>query len=948
MALSPYVSAPQSSEYTSKFVPLPLDFLQGQLDKKQQSYDVAKSAIEKVKDELIFKGGMQTKLEAKDLTQEYMPKVDSIANELATQANPTAAILKLSNLQRTVQQDPRVQIVKKDEVLEPHLNTMMLDEKYQKAAKPWIVNGAPRQRSSKNGTLAGDPSQWYNIEPEETFRESFKDVAASMQPEIIKKNGEEVGVQYEDGVDTQGRPIKKSYLVTKGETIKELTRKVMKERTDPYFQNGNYEEKQNIKYRKALGENIDPTKVQGQFLNEFAPGAYSYSEESQKMSPINGSGAGKSSGSGSSKQPENPDMNYVTVGYVPKIMQSAYVSTLNKEQLKTSVEFKQAFTELDPIMKDPQKLVEHLIKNAGGDDFVNPEDVKFSLDSQGGIIPNVDITAESIATNKLKREGNANPTSDEIRLEASRIPKDLVYKYDSMVDASINEYNTYKDVTTSANQVLYSKLSDKDKEVYDVVYGNRNLETTSMYPKVQENFLRMLTSPRTYSLTDTEQEILHSLPAFKGDRDAILKEISTNPKWQQDFNQFATSELSGTKKQIDKLEESSFNDYYKNLIDKKADQAPVVRFSTPDEPNNRIKTNTIDYYEQGLRDKVAPNKKMISEGQGNAGMPMLDPVNAQVLRTLEDVRVVYNNETKGKGLYGSTTVAQRTLGEKIDPTQAFKEGGDYVGIDYQGMMFADGKWVATGTLRGKDGSSGDLVTFNIPGDNTTKEVYNRIGVGDVSGAIKTVDYLLDINKNNYSGEGVVPGVKTDIFRGKGIDGKTYYSVKYDIPQAKLGVLNAQLKEMPGFTENDVIRPSDFGVVKNYSDKVSMALDMQKTSKLFNVVENSNIKSLSTLNFPNLVVDKQVSSPYINTDVSENIGKLTTDFPGLRATSAYRRVSKNKEVGGVSSSKHLQGKALDFHPSDESKKLLSIPKEDYPKYGIEDIIDEKDHIHVEFV
>lgn len=100
------------------------------------------------------------------------------------------------------------------------------------------------------------------------------------------------------------------------------------------------------------------------------------------------------------------------------------------------------------------------------------------------------------------------------------------------------------------------------------------------------------------------------------------------------------------------------------------------------------------------------------------------------------------------------------------------------------------------------------------------------------------------------------------------------------------------------------------------------------------------------------VDPSVSSPYIAPAIVQNVNDIVTSFPNITITSAYRTPGVNQaDPDSVPNSKHLIGKALDIridkYSADLYDTLGGASKEVLSQYGIEDIIKEKDHYHIEF-
>ena len=147
-----------------------------------------------------------------------------------------------------------------------------------------------------------------------------------------------------------------------------------------------------------------------------------------------------------------------------------------------------------------------------------------------------------------------------------------------------------------------------------------------------------------------------------------------------------------------------------------------------------------------------------------------------------------------------------------------------------------------------------------------------------------------------------------------------------------------------------------------TDKLAEAMTKKESAtsynRLFGPGSKSSANDVSLTTIPSINLDSGVSQPIVNKQVYSHVKNLVTDFPNITITGAKRSKEKNASVRGMTTSKHLEGKAIDIRSDTEGKKMYnyynSLTKRELNQLGISQIIDETNrpgyppHYHIEFI
>jgi len=230
MAISPFYQTQQSSQYVDQFIPLPLDFYQAQLERKQESLDKAKLIAEDSKNKLFVQPGPSTTPHADKINSYFGGKSSEIVSDLITgKDSPTITLGKVANLQKEFQTNPEVQAVALDNQLTAEagklVNSEGFDNNYQEFfnKQTRTFNQIPAdQPISKNDILTR-----YNSVAPQNYSEGLMKMGMSAIISQIDNADPTYGIQYVPDPVT-GKSVA-TYKTTDG-SIKYFTRELANEK----------------------------------------------------------------------------------------------------------------------------------------------------------------------------------------------------------------------------------------------------------------------------------------------------------------------------------------------------------------------------------------------------------------------------------------------------------------------------------------------------------------------------------------------------------------------------------------------------------------------------------------------------------------------------------------------------------------------------------------------
>lgn len=97
---------PGVSQYTSQFVPLPLDFMYGALQEKQGKFDQAKQDVAETQDALLINSIYGRKFKAKEMEDTYSSEVEKLTDKLIAEGDIESVSLDLNKIKRRWDKDP--------------------------------------------------------------------------------------------------------------------------------------------------------------------------------------------------------------------------------------------------------------------------------------------------------------------------------------------------------------------------------------------------------------------------------------------------------------------------------------------------------------------------------------------------------------------------------------------------------------------------------------------------------------------------------------------------------------------------------------------------------------------------------------------------------------------------------------------------------------------------
>jgi hypothetical protein len=576
----------------------------------------------------------------------------------------------------------------------------------------------------------------------------------------------------------------------------------------------------------------------------------------------------------------------VNPNYAP--VTSAYnVGALNKNLVKDNkaiknwTEFKtdadlvdQAFNKVSEGDLTPMK--DFLFKGLDDSDkrYIAMTDVDYKIDADDNYIPNVNLTKETLAKNKLisdneDKKGTQEyipkyvPSNQDIINEAAIISDDDLFNIDNTIDSNINSINNYRKanttVLTNAKNKLHKTLGENELVA---VNPDRN---PAYYTKVKQyamaNAIDAMTGhhQRIGDNPDLFEFRKSFTPELKKEYDFLKSQLTEDSNGDYYFNtaimartekflrnaeKETKNELNLVQPAIDQKLAFNRNDYNKKLeaiaaeefnnVVTQAERVPVISWSREGQTRKENQESTIIGFENEVRDNIG--FETIKED----GNTIYRPKNLQALSTLDNITVIDNTLDVGYELGQDITKENIFSPKEKGVFGASEKDTDeyYTGIQYQGVSHIGDQWRTVGNLVKADGTVGALVSFQRQGENTSRKVYEGLGIGDVSSVINTVDYVVDNSRESNKGKtnSIIPGVTMDITRKPVLTdkSKSTYRIKYDFAPEKIQALEEQLraKKVPedrigGIIQN-ITNPK-----KEFANKIEMGLELQNLIQIFN-------------------------------------------------------------------------------------------------------------------
>lgn len=266
----------------SQFVPLPLDFMQKQLDSAQKKTDETRAELTKADSDLLITPGLITGDLAKQKNEEYTNELTKLTEKF-NQTGTTAILPELTALRKKYSTDPLIKRIKEDAEYKPRI--LKRDEALAN------VQGSILKYKDKNGNYIQDTGLgnlediYSRLDPEDWIK-AHKHIYDEIVPDS-EKIGKEGDISYE--VDTQGDL--RAYRTNKVSGIKELTKSNVTEKL-----NGIGSDLQSARQNKAAlyaaaqqGISVDEYVNSGKYKEDLANnyiGTFKQKEVEEKVEDL--------------------------------------------------------------------------------------------------------------------------------------------------------------------------------------------------------------------------------------------------------------------------------------------------------------------------------------------------------------------------------------------------------------------------------------------------------------------------------------------------------------------------------------------------------------------------------------------------------------------------------------------------------------------------------------
>ena len=863
----------------SQFVPLPLDFLQRQLESTQKRQDTAMAEVDAV-------GSLVSSIDprlqdvgyAKQIQEEYKKQLEPFTQ--AKDLTSSATISGIRQLKNKFAQDERLKTLAHNKEQQKLYDKLHAEGKLVGAILP---EGDDFSYDANN--IQGKSVDLGKLLYFQDWQTPITNQLKLVEEEITKSNP---GASIKTIQDEQGnwvrvleKPGQKTVKLKDDNTfraaIDAITTEALQGST-PYSIYMN---------ELAATKGKDPKAEVRSMIERLSIPMYKKEEttDTGTMQVITSSDElakeGRAAGKTGKTQEEvvNPNYAPVTSAYNVNALNKNLVkdngATKNWDELKTDANLvDQAFYKVSEGDLTPMKDI--LFKGLNDSDkrYISMADVDYKIDADDNYIPNVNLTKETLAKNKLisdneDKKGTQEykgesyiPSNQDIINEAANISDEDLFTIDNTIDSNINSINNYRKMTnsvlTTSKNKLHKTLGENEKVALDP--GRNPAYYTKVKQYAMANAIDAMTAQqqRIGDNPDLFEFRKSFTPELKKEYDFLKSQLTEDSNGDYYFNAAIMARAEKFLRNAEKESKGKLNlvqpavdtklafnrdDYNKKLdaiaseefnnVLTQAERVPVISWSRDGQTRKENQDSPLIDYENSVRDNIGFD---VIKEDGNT---IYKPKNLQALSTLDNITVIDN-----------TLDSTVKLGDNLTAKDIFNPGPSgvfvndkekdeyYVGIQYQGVSHLGNEWRTVGNLIKADGTTGALVTFRRQGENTNKEVYNGLGVGDISSVLNTVDYVVDNSKESNKGRtnSVIPGVTMDITRKPVLTdkSKSTYRIKYEFAPEKIQALEEQLrnKKVPedrieGIIQN-ITNPK-----KEFANKIEMGLELQNLIQIFN-------------------------------------------------------------------------------------------------------------------
>lgn len=878
----------QPADFTpvSQFVPLPLDFLQKQLESTQKRQDTAMAEVDAVGSLIsAIDPRLQDVGYAKQIQEEYKKELEPFSS--GTDLTSSATISKIRQLKNKFAQDERLKTLSHNKEQQKLYDKLHAEGKLVGAILP---EGDDFSYDANN--INGKSVDLGKLLYFQDWQTPITNQLKLVEDEITKNNP---GANIKTIRDDQGnwvrvleRPGQTTVKLKDDETFKAAIESITTEAlqgSTPYSIYMNELAATKGKDPKAEVRNMIerlsiPMHKREETTDSGSMQVLTNSDELAKEERDAARAAAKAGKT--DKEVINPNYTAVTSAYDVHALNRNFVTpeggVKSWEQVKEDADkVDQAFYKVS--IGDTLPMKELLFRgiDEGAQRYVSMDDIEYKLDADDNYIPNVNLTKESLAKNKLINDNkdlkgsqgykgdNYVPSTEEI-IKAAGALKDIdLFSIDNAIDANINSINNYRKtnnaVMTNAKNIVHKNLPEnarlaidpsRDKNLYNVTKQYAFADIISNLPNIADNdgntatINELITKDkalsREYKMM-TDYALSKGVSPHTGNRYIQATLLERTEQFLINLEKASKGKLNLRQPYIDdelgfdrdsyneKLQEQASEEFKK--LETQAQKVPVISWTREGQTREENQNSVIIDYENAIREAVGFTAEIVDK------VKTFTPKNLQKLMGLEDL-VVIENSTDNTYPIG-TDLKTKDIFNPIEggAWNSKKDTDEYfVGIQYQGVSNLGNQWRTVGNLIKADGSTGPLVSFKQQGQNTNKDVYTALGIGDISAVINTVDYMVDNSKqsNKATTESIIPGVKMDITRSPVLNdsSKQIYKINYTFKPEKIESLKNQLRQRNAPEEQiEALVQEITNPKKEFENKLEMGLSMQKLIEIFN-------------------------------------------------------------------------------------------------------------------
>lgn len=901
---------------------LPFNELNAALAGKQAAFDTNVANISKL-DEMMPKPGYVTEgIVYPQFKKDYETQIE----ELRTKLNQTGEInpVQITQLAQSMRKDPRYDYISEDYKLKPKIDEYLAKGTYNEDFQQFYNNNQFVPVKDVNTPLGAVYKQVPAADWQEGFR---KDVIENIIPQIF-----DIGP--ERSVTSVYNPEKGEqewYVKEKNGKTEVFTEKMVREKlaANP---TGDVDQTLADKLYSNLGSNdyglfykskFSPTKEQyvEDLISSTRGRFYEKKDVQEKltsMPSINGSGSGKGK---TPTGPLQPGDIFIQDYGKPFLKDERFEGGVNSTNLGDAI--KEDSTKYQTLVGLTKTEFNKIVPQIVG----RPVEGLVSFDA-GSINPETGVG--SMPKFYLNQDVFATLTPEEQRKVSSSRFLETMSQKTSEAQESYGRLMAYQNLQSELIPILSGldpKVFKEVQDIYNTTYkkemepkhgeSKTPFQTPEIVEAKKKNAKKLATEALNNKLSKLDPKYKE---AYEQAQSLLETQISTN----RGFSLSAWSE-----KESDKGYALKIGSDILSQITFGGDDDMIVNMNDPAKPNGKIEEE--DY------EKV---KQYVASMTGKDDLILMN------------TKVFYDAQDKEwKGL--------------VSIPKTFKVGDETVKIGKGDPLQVQVKLSASSVTRLQD-----LGISNALFEKKSQELKSSMDEGSgILGRVSIGNETIPVKKVIVDGSQGRPGELRIVYKGQPLN----FNSEMDVIKFTSD-LEAATKLVPesiaqGVDPNQAIgsyfkdangQPLVSTATTNegrIQDMVGHILDInnidpirkeQILSKFTNASTGVPLSSIKgTFNVAPGVTDAR-----INPSVVPIVNNIVSSFPGITITSATRNKHTNKSAGGKQNSKHLEGKAIDVRKDsvgqDLFNKYSTFTKDELNKLGIDSIINESDHFHIEFL